>query len=283
MTTEPSVAIDDKPSRRRTVGRVVRGAGAALRGARSRGLGTRRRLPVAVLAVGMAVNFVVLLQRKPGVWFWADDWDLLFLRGTIPEHDVGVLAPHNNHWFTAHILVYRVIFSLFGMGSYTPYAVTAVLVHLGIVAVTYVLLLRLRAGAWVAVLTALVIAFFGLGANAEIYAASMNHTGALLFGLIAALLTVSTRFGLRDQLLASACLLVAVMFGLTGLAMFAMVGVFVVAQHGLRRAATVVGPPALVFVAWYVTYGRSNGINSVNPTTDLSTRSPRFPPTSGPA
>src|SRR5262245_25832539 len=64
-----------------------------------------RRLPGVVLAIGIVINAAVLISHADGVWFWADDWDFLFMRGTIPEYDIGWLAPHNNHWLTAHILV----------------------------------------------------------------------------------------------------------------------------------------------------------------------------------
>ena len=249
----------------------------AVRRVRASDLTARRLLPVGVLAVGMVVNAVILVMHSSRVWFWADDWDLLFLRGTIPEYDEGLLAPHNSHWFTAHVLVYRAIFMAFGMGSYTPYAVTEVCFHLAVVAVSYALLRRVGAGPWISVLTALVITFFGLGANAEVYAASMNHVGALLFGLVAVLVAASGRFDVRTQVLASGALLLSVMFGLTGLAMLVLVATFVAAQHGLVRAARLVAPPALVFVAWWVTFGRSDGVNSVSPTTDLSESVPKIP------
>jgi hypothetical protein len=169
------------------------------------------------------------------------------------------------------------IFSVFGMGSYTPYAIAAIVVHLTIVSFTFVLLRRVGAGAWIAVMTALVVAFFGLGANAEIYAASMNHTGALLFGVVCAYLAATGDLTLRRQALVSMSLLASIMFGLTGLAMFAFVGTFVAARHTVIRAARCVAPPAVVFVAWFLLSGRSSGIYSVTPQTDLTSTIPAIP------
>ena len=125
MSTEPLVAPGDTTRRARSRRPVTRDPRGILRGAQRQAV-LRGGLPVGLLLVGMIVNFVVLLRHSSGVWFWADDWDLLFLRGNIPRYDVGLLSPHNNHWLSAHILVYRLLFSLFGMGSYTPYAAAAI-------------------------------------------------------------------------------------------------------------------------------------------------------------
>lgn len=234
-------------------------------------------LPIAVLVVGLVTNAVVLLVHSTGVWFWADDWDLLFLRGTIPQFDQGLFAPHNNHWLTAHALVYRALFDLFGMRSYTPYAVCEVAFHLLTVVLLRILVRRAGAGGWVATFTALTVAFFGLGANAEIYAASMNHVGALAFGLVALLPAASSSYGMRRQVATSVALVVALMFGLTGLAMLVLTGVFVGLRHGLASAARTLAPPLVVFGVWWLTYGRDSGVNSISPTYDLVDHLPRVP------
>lgn len=236
-----------------------------------------RWLPVAALVVGLAVNATILITHSTGIWFWADDWDLLFMRGAIPEYDVGLLAPHNNHWLTAHALVYQVLFDVFGMGSYTPYAVVEVLFHLLTVVLLHLLLRRAGAGRWVATLTALTVAFFGLGANAEIYAASMNHVGALACGILALSLAATASYGTRRQIGTCLALLVGLMFGLTGLAMMVMAAVFIGLQHGVARAARIIVPPAVVFAAWWLVYGRDSGVNSITPAFDLVANLPGVP------
>jgi hypothetical protein len=224
------------------------------------------RLPVIVLVLGSVLCGVNLLLHSVGVWFWADDWDLLFLRGNIPQYNQGLLAPHNNHWLSAQIVIYKLIFAVFGMRSYTPYAFVEISMHLGIVLLIYLVLRRVGAGRWVPVLAALMVAFYGLGANAEIYAASMNHVGALLFGLLAALWTVTpTLDERRMRLRTSLALMVSLTFGLTSLAMLVLLGILLLSRHGWLNAVRVLGPPAATFAVWWLVYGHVRAVNSVSP------------------
>lgn len=237
-----------------------------------------RRLPDLVLAVGLLINGAVLLAHSDGIWFWADDWDLLFMRGAVPEFDQGLLAPHNNHWLTAHALIYRVLFDLFGIASYTPFAVTAILFHLATVVMLRLVVRRAGAGAWVATMTALMLAFFGIGANAQIPSASLNHVGALLCGLIAALVVARAKtFGRRQILWCALPLMISLTFGLTSLALLVFVGSFVALQHGVRKAFFTLLPPGILFAAWWLAYGRDSGINSISPEFDLLANLPGVP------
>src|SRR4029453_1980843 len=102
----------------------------------------------------------------------------------------------------------------------------------------------------------LTVAFFGLGANAEIYAASMNHVGALACGILALSLAGTASSGTRRQIGTCLALLVGLMFGLTGLAMMVMAAVFIGLQHGVARAARIIAPPAVVFAAGWRVYRR---------------------------
>ncbi|WP_162599783.1 hypothetical protein [Nocardioides solisilvae] len=243
---------------------------AAVRGVRSLELRRRliawlrsipRDLPFATLLVGLAAAGWVLVVHSEGTWFWADDWDLLFLRGTIEGEDQGLLTAHNNHWFTAHVVVYRILFELFGL-EYTAYVVMEVLFHLAVCLTLWLLLRRVGAGRWVAVGAALVVAWFGLGAGATIFPASLNHVGAVLMGMIALVVVLPRPLSLLRGVAALLCLLVSVMFGFTGLTMVVLVGLFVLLHHGLPRAVALGVPPLAVLGAWYLTYGRREGPNN---------------------
>ncbi len=210
-----------------------------------------------MVLVGLAVNAAVLLFYSQKIWFWADDWDLLFLRGTIPSESIGLFEPHNHHWLTAHILVYRGLFEVFGMRSYLPFAATEIAFHLATCLVAYLVLRRVGAHAWAAAGGSLMIAFFGLGANAQIFSATMNHVGSLLCGMAALYALVRLDDVRRAATVASAALLLSVMFSGTGLSVAVLVFCFGVAQHGWRLGARLVALPAVAFIAWYLAYGRS--------------------------
>ena len=226
--------------------------------ARLRPLATRSgllaALPTIVVVVALAANAVELFHFTDKIWFWADDWDLLFLRGTIPAQDVGLFAPHNSHWFTAHILIYRAIFEIFGLQSFVPYAVVEIAFHIAVAGTTYLLLRRVGSRAWAAVAATLLVAFFGAGANAQIFPATMNHVGSLLFGLLAAYALVRIESRPRAVVVAAVCLVVCVMFSGTGLSLLVLVLLFGVTQRGLLTTGLAVAPPGLAYLAWYLVH-----------------------------
>ena len=53
-------------------------------------------------------------------------------RRTLPWYD-QLLAPHNEHWSTAPYLIYRLLEAVFGIRSYWPYFLPAILLHLLVV------------------------------------------------------------------------------------------------------------------------------------------------------
>jgi hypothetical protein len=70
---------------------------------------------VAVLGVGL-VLFPVFGHSQ---WFFLDDWDFLADRRATDLGDL--LRPHNEHWMTIPILVYRMLFRLCGLRTYVPF------------------------------------------------------------------------------------------------------------------------------------------------------------------
>src|SRR5690606_32760272 len=76
----------------------------------------------------LVVALPVLLVATPDRWFLADEWDYLADRSAT---DLGDLfRPHNQHWSTLPILVYRGLFSVFGIRTYVPYQLVVVVLHL---------------------------------------------------------------------------------------------------------------------------------------------------------
>src|SRR4051794_10217054 len=73
------------------------------------------RFPLFVflfVLVGAVPLYLYLGRRQ---WFFLDEWDFLAGRG-LNAHDL--LRPHNEHWSTIPVIVYRVLFHLFGLRSY---------------------------------------------------------------------------------------------------------------------------------------------------------------------
>lgn len=221
---------------------------------------TRRRvLPAVVLGAGVVLQAVLLLSFARHLWFVGDDWDFLLTRGTVPNESVGWWAPHNQHWSTVMVLVFRTVFAFAGMKSYLAYAAVQIVMHLGIVVLGYRLLLRLGASPWTACAAAWLVLFMGAGTEALLSTTSLNHTGSLFFGLLAASAYQALGLTGRGYRWIWGLLLVAVAFSASGIPVVCFVTAWVLLDHGWRPALRVMIVPALAHLTWFVLAGRQGG------------------------
>ncbi|WP_157829577.1 hypothetical protein [Nocardioides alpinus] len=190
-------------------------------------------------------------------YFWGDDWTFLLRKGTIPGEAIGTLMdPYNSHWSLAHGLTYRLLFEIFGMKTYVPWLIVLVAFHAVIVLSIHYILRRTGCPRSVALGTALAILVTGVAPEMVVWDAAMSHSGALALGFLALAVVVGTDARRAGLVVAAALLSVALMFSATGISVVVLTAVFVAAQHGLRRAALVAGPPIAMFVMWLVVWGR---------------------------
>jgi hypothetical protein len=212
-------------------------------------LGPRAALGVFVALEIVAVPLLVAWGHRG--WFNDDDWDFLALR---KAGDLGdLMRPHFGHWTMLPMLAYRLLWSMVGLRSYTPYLLLAIAAHLAVAALLRAVMRRAGIGPWWATLAAGVMLFFGAGAENALVAFQITFAGALAFGLGQLLLADHDGpFGRRDWL--------ALALGLAGLLcsgieliMVVVVGLVVLARHGWRRAAFHTAPLAIGYGIWSVT------------------------------
>jgi len=236
-----------------------------------------RRVPVevVVLSFGLVVAFGLLVTQARRLWFFGDDWDFLAYRGTLPGEALGVLVPHNEHWSTVPILIYRAIFSVVGLRHFLPYMVPVLLAHLVICAVTYWLLRRFGSSGPVSVTVALLLAFYGAGAEDTLWAFQIGFVGSVMFGLLA----VAAVDALASPWLAMVAGWVLLLLGLmssgVGLSMVGVVAVFVACQRGVRSALVHVSLPVACYAVWYPVFGRQ-GTKPVPTSLDTLPLVPQF-------
>ena len=76
-------------------------------------------LPPTLLGLCLVGSSIMLGWMASTLYFlWADDYDFLLLRGTLEGVNDGWLAPHDDHWSSGTILIYRILFAFFGMREY---------------------------------------------------------------------------------------------------------------------------------------------------------------------
>ncbi len=221
----------------------------------------RSLLPGALLAVVVVTStaFYLLLSRP--LWFFGDDWNFLLRRGTVPEADLGLFAPHNEHWSTGPILVFRALFEAFGLRHYLPYAVPVLLAHAAAVVLLYALLVRFSIRRWAALAAATVVAFNGAGAENLLWDFQIGFVGSFALGLLA--LWCYDRYDTSGWRLwpTWSALVLAVAFSSVGLIMLAMSAGYAALRRGVRHGVVVAVVPAAVFLLWFAVVGRT-GLSS---------------------
>ncbi|HEY6317203.1 MAG TPA: hypothetical protein VI462_04850, partial [Acidimicrobiia bacterium] len=213
------------------------------------------RLATVCFWVMAAAVLVFLLVIDRNRWFSADEWQPLVSRTLFGGHGTASpVPPHNEHWVLIPIVIYRVLFTLFGLRHHLPYEVVGVLVHLLTVWLLWRFLLRLGVSAWVAL--ASVTAFALLGAGWE----NITDTFQIAFVLPVAavfaallLLPLEGRFSRRDGIVA-ALLIGAVMCSNVGLITVLVAAIVQLVRRGIRVAALTVAPVAVIWLIWYARY-----------------------------
>ena len=221
-----------------------------------------RRPEVPIAGVGVAWMFWLAVTSHQ--WFFADEWDFIATRSRPPLAEPGrvadmLLTPHNEHWSTLPILVYRAVFGVVGLRAYWPYLIVLYAFHLTVLAL--VVRLMRRSGVPVVMRCFAVAIFVAYGAGAEnlLWAFQFAWMGACIAGLLLAEIV-----DVGPAALTRGRIVVAWLVGIAGL-MCAGVGVSMVAagvivaflRHGWRKALVIGVVPAFTQVAWTVAYGRN--------------------------
>jgi hypothetical protein len=214
------------------------------------------RAAIVAHLVSLAAGFAICLYLTRHQWFFNDEWE--FFARMLPGRQLHLLVPHNEHWSTIPLLAYKALFTAFGLRSYIPYLVVLLCVHVLAAHLVWRTMRRVGVNIWIA--TVLCVAFLVMGGGDEniVSAFQISFVGSLVFGLAAMLLVErSGPFG-PVRLAVSWLLLVGgLMCSGVGVTMVVTAGVVTMLRHGLRRALAVVSVPAVVYVAWFLAYGRS--------------------------
>ena len=211
---------------------------------------TERHALHAFIAVqtAAAATWLFIGRRQ---WFTADEWS--FLAGRDGGNLDDLLRPHNEHWVTLPILVYRGLWQLVGLRSYVAYLVPVIAAHLVVAALLRVVMRRSGVHPWIATAAASAFALFGAGAYNIIFPFQIGFTGALALGLGA--LVIADRDGplVRADVGGVICCVAALMSAGIAVVLVACVALAVLVRRGLRVAAAYAVPPAAIYLAWYVT------------------------------
>jgi hypothetical protein len=152
------------------------------------------RLAPWVLGLAVLASGLLLYHLTQGSSFWGDDWVWITTRRA---NTIGTfLAPYDGHLSVLPIVIYRLMFAVFGIDSYVPYRglVIGLSLVVGLLCFEYA---RPRIGRWPATLTAALVLFVGPGWQDTMWTFQIGWVLALGFG-IAALIMLDRRTRAAD-------------------------------------------------------------------------------------
>jgi hypothetical protein len=209
------------------------------------------RWAVAFTLIALAAA-IILLWLAFGMTFFSDEW--AFIEGRSLADPRSWLLPHNEHWVTLPVLLYRLLVETVGIGSYVPYHVVLLALHVAVASVVYRLTLR-SAGPRFALVGATIVLFLGGGFENIYWAFQLTFVGSALLGLLAMEVSDGPPSRGRAWLVAMLLLASLATSGI-GVVMSFAVGIEWLVDRRWRPYVPYLVVPAMVFLLWYVAFGQ---------------------------
>lgn len=214
------------------------------------------RLPTALHVISLATSAVVILYLGRSLWFFYDEWNFIANRGSFNPAAPSIWFPHNEHWSTLPILIYKSLFALFGLRTYFPYLLLVVLTHLVLAHLLWRFLISERSDPWIATgLTSLFLICGSFAQDTFLWAFQIGLIGALLFGFLYFQLATGEGSGPRHWILSWGSSLAALMFSGVAITLVVVTGLSLAFQKGWKRAIVFSSVPVLSYSIWFLIYG----------------------------
>ncbi len=210
----------------------------------------------------LAMAGVAILWFARDQWFVTDEWDPIVRRSVFGSASLDLLDPHNEHWSTVGILVYRAQLGLFGLRTYVPVMVVFVLVHLLAAHLLWRLMRRLGAADVIAVALAFLFAFLGSVSFELLFAWNVTFSAPLACGFGALLLLPARAWSPRRDVAVWALLVVGLASSGVGLTVLVVVVAVALVRRGWRGALVTASVPAAVYVVWTLGWGAAGTTGS---------------------
>jgi hypothetical protein len=192
---------------------------------------------------------LLLYHLTRGSSFWGDDWAWITTRRANTVHNF--LSPYDGHLSVLPLVIYRLMFAVFGIDSYAPYRVLVIGLSLvvGLLVFEYA---RLRVGRFLAMLVAALVLFLGPAWQDTMWTFQIGWELALGLG-IAALIMLDRRTAAADI---GACVLTFASICSTtfGVAFAIGIAVDVALTRRRWRDAWIAAIPLALYAIWALHY-----------------------------
>ena len=205
------------------------------------------RLFVVIAAVAVSATILALTR---GYTFYFDEWN--FILTARDWTATTYLQPHNGHPAMGTRLIYSVLLATVGLRSYLPYMAVLLALHASS-AILIFELVRRRAGDLIGIAAAALLLVIGAGWENLLWAFQMSFVGSVACGLgMLVALESSARWRMP---IVTALLTASLMFSAIGLFFGLAAAIDLAATPERRKELVWLAPVAMVFVAWFLTFG----------------------------
>ncbi len=210
-----------------------------------------RRREDGAFAIAIGVSVLVLLWLGRGLTFFSDEWAFIADRSLTDPSTWW--APHNEHWSTLPIIVYRALVETVGLRTYVPYLALIILLNV-IVAILVRRQVARHAGRWPALAAGVLVLFLGSGFENLYWGFQIGFIGATALGLAA--FEVLDGPPTRRRALALVALLIAgLMTAGVGLFFLGAVAVELALRRDRRHWLSLLVVPVGIYVTWFLLIG----------------------------
>ena len=224
--------------------RRVRAAAAWLRTA------TAARWAFRAALAATVVVFAIIGRHQ---WFTRDDWASVITRpdrrATVGLADF-LFAPQDGHWMTIPVLLYDTTRHLFGLDSYWPFLIPAMVAHIAAVLLARVLCLRHHVSPWTTTLLCSTLLMFGPGWENIVFAIQITYNFSLVAFLAQVVLTDHDGPADRRDWIGSGLALIGVMSSGFGPIFIVGIAVVLVLRQRWKALLIAVVPQGLAYAWW---------------------------------
>ena len=203
----------------------------------------------ALAAIG---TFALLLALGAGMTFFSDEWAFIITRSL--GDPVSWLPPHNEHWSTVPVVLYRLLVETVGLRTYVPYLAVLAALHILVASLVYTHVRR-ASGRWPALAVGVIVLLLGSGFENLFWAFQYGFVISVAAGL-GAMLAFEEPLSRRKVAAGTALVLLSLASSGMGLVFAAVVAIELALDPRRRILLAALNVPAAAYAVWYLTFGR---------------------------
>ena len=218
---------------------------------------TRRQFYATVTSIAV-ISFLVSLWINRTTWFISDDFAFLTYRYfEFVDGDKlhAILTPHNDHLMALPILMFVSLQYFFGLNNHLIFMVPSIIINIAIM-FAVAIILRKRCKSDLSSFAAVCcVAFMSRGCEVLMMATNIGFITTICIALFQLILVDHDGATSKRDYVASLLGVVAILCSGASIPFLAMVVLFLILKHEIKRSIFIAGPAAVLYMLWFFAFG----------------------------